>query len=99
MSRRNTDPTERQMRKLRKLTRRKLPRYFDIVDWLKMRRYAQTTGEAERLILAGRLRSGSHTVGIVEVDVKQPDGKTEKQKVVQRVQPVVFRDELIVIGT
>lgn len=92
-------PTLRkQLKRLRKAQRRSLPRYFDIIDWLKMRRHAQTTGEAKRLILDGRLRSGSHTVGIVEIDVPQADGSVLKEPTVARVQPVVFRDELIVLA-
>lgn len=51
-------------RRVRKLLRKELPAYIDLIHWLKVRRYAGTTGEAERLILAGRVRSESHKLGI-----------------------------------
>lgn len=64
MSRRNTDPDTRKLRKLRKQLRNTPKRYFDLIDWLKLHRYAQTTGEARQIILDGRVRVESHTIGI-----------------------------------
>jgi hypothetical protein len=49
---------------VRKMLRRELPAYIDLVQWLKDRRYAQTTGQAEKMILDGRVRSESHKLGI-----------------------------------
>ena len=51
-------------RRVRKLLRSELPAYIDLIQWLKDRGYAQTTGQAEKLILAGRVRSESHKLGI-----------------------------------
>lgn len=50
--------------RVRKLLRNELPAYIDLIDWLKVRRYASTTGEAEKMILDGRVRSESHKLGI-----------------------------------
>jgi hypothetical protein len=50
--------------KLRKAMRRQLPAYIDLVQYLKDRRYARTTGEAEEIILAKRVKSESHVLGI-----------------------------------
>ena len=85
--------------KLRRVLRPALPVYFDLVDWLKMRRHAQTTGEANRLILEGRVRNGSHRIGVEKVPVTQPDGSIKTVEVVQRVQPGKYRDGLIVVGS
>ncbi len=55
---------EKKLRRLRKaVNRRPLPAYIDLVRWLKDRGHAQTTGGANRLLVAGRVRSDSHTVG------------------------------------
>lgn len=51
-------------RGVRKLLRKELPAYIDLIHWLKVRGYAQTTGQAEKLILGGRVRSESHKLGI-----------------------------------
>jgi len=88
---------DKKVARLRKMTRTPLPRSFDLVDWLKDRRHAQTTGEANHLILSGRVRCGSHVVGIIEIPTQRPDGKLGTQKAVQRFQPVKYRDELIVL--
>lgn len=36
---------------------------IDLIDWLKTRHYADTTGGAVRILLAGRVRVDSHVVG------------------------------------
>lgn len=51
---------------MRKAMRRTLPAYIDLVQYLKLRGHAQTTGEAEQVILDGRVRSESHKLGIVK---------------------------------
>lgn len=66
----------KQANRLRKSMRRSPDAYIDLVDYLKARGHAQTTGEAEALILAGRVRSESHTLGI---------GKGMKLKAASRV--------------
>ena len=43
--------------------RRTPPAYIDLIHWLKFNGYAQTTGEAKRLIMEDRVMSESHVVG------------------------------------
>jgi hypothetical protein len=51
--------------KMRKVIERQTPETsIDLIQWLKDRRYARTTGEAKRLILAKRVVSESHPLGI-----------------------------------
>lgn len=57
----------KKIRKLRHLLRYPLPAYIDLVQYLKLRRYARTTGEAKKIILAGRVKSESHVLGIVNL--------------------------------
>lgn len=90
---------QKKLNKLRRALRLALPVHFDLVDWLKMRRHAQTTGEANRLILDGRVRNGSHRIGVEKMPVMRPDGEMDTVEVVKRVQPGKYRDGLIVVGT
>lgn len=90
---------QKKLARLRKAVRPALPVYFDLVDYLKLHRFAQTTGEANRLILDERVRSGSHVIGLVDAPVQTPDGKMTTEKVVQRVQPARLKAELIVLST
>lgn len=84
----------KKLNRLRKSLRVSLPAYIDLIDWLKTRRYVQTTGEAERLILAGRVKSESHTLGIAKVKRLTPDYKIEEVEVVNRFIPAEFRATL-----
>lgn len=88
---------QKKLRRLKKALRAPLPVHFDLVAWLKDRRYAQTTGEANRLILAGRVRSGSHTIGTTEVPKVDVTGEVTTETVVQRIQPARYKAELIVL--
>lgn len=75
------------------VTRKPLPAFIDLVPWLKERGYAQTNGAARDIILAGRVKSESHTVGIAEELRPQPDGSVKNEKVVARV-PIAMRSTL-----
>lgn len=88
---------DKQLNRLRKSTRHKLPAHFDLVQWLKDRNHAQTTGEAERLILAGRVRSGSHKIGVFEVDQQQLDGSVKKVPTILTILPTDLKKDLIVL--
>jgi hypothetical protein len=47
---------------------------IDLIDWLKTRGHAQTTGAAVRLLLDGKVRVESHIVGRQQVpSAFQPD--------------------------
>lgn len=97
MSHRST--TDKKIRRLRKMIRQPLPVHFDLVQWLKDRGHAQTTREAAKLILDGRVRSGSHVVGTTTVEVVGADGKPEQHTVVDRYQPARYKAELIVLSS
>lgn len=57
------------MRRLRKtLSRRPLPSWIDLVWWLKSNRHADTTGQAIKLMLDGKVRLESHIVGRERVE-------------------------------
>jgi hypothetical protein len=62
LSHRPTDA--KKVARLRKLLRRELPRYIDLVQWLKDRGYASTTGQAKAMMLDRRVKADSHVVGI-----------------------------------
>jgi hypothetical protein len=44
-----------------------LPAYIDLVAWLRLRRYADTAGEARELIRKGAVRHESHALGKDEI--------------------------------
>ena len=55
---------QKKLRRLRKAVERTpLPAYIDLIDWLKTRRYADTTGQAIRLLVDGKVKSESHVIG------------------------------------
>lgn len=92
MSRRSTQ--DKKVRRLRKALRRTPTPYIDLIDWLKTRGYAQTTGEAKRLILARKVMSESHPLGVRKVPQLRPDGKIEDVEVVDPYVPASVRDTL-----
>lgn len=50
---------------------------IDLIDWLKTRNYAQTTGEAVCLLLDGKVRVESHVVGRTRIpNAFRPDEET-----------------------
>lgn len=55
---------KRAARMRKALTRRPLDSRLDLRQWLISRGYAQTIGQADALILAGRVKSESHVLGI-----------------------------------
>lgn len=72
MSARNTLEAKR-ARRARKNFRKVLPAFLDLTDWLKDHGHAQTSGEASRLMVAGKVKADSHTIG--RVVVAGPRGK------------------------
>ncbi len=60
---------KKKIARLRKAMRQTPPAYIDLVRWLKDRGYAQTSGEAGRLMTDGKVRVGSHAVGRVKAVV------------------------------
>lgn len=85
---------KKKLRRLRKALRRTPEGYIDLVRWLKDRGHAQTTGQANKIILAGRVRSESHKLGIMPVPYMGADGEVIVQNVVAPHVPAVFRKTL-----
>jgi hypothetical protein len=67
------------------------PTYMDLVQWLKDHKYAQTSKQAEAIILAGRVKYESHTVGTLKLFDPL---KNENRLVVQRYIPANQRTAL-----
>lgn len=66
------------------------PAFIDLVDWLQMHRHADTAGQARAIILAGRVKSESHTLGISRVP-KLVANKVEMVDVVDPLVPASLR--------
>lgn len=67
---------------------------IDLVQWLKDRGHAQTTGQAERLILDGRVRSESHPLGRMHTPtLSDPD-----KHIVMRLVSASVRDTIEVVS-
>jgi hypothetical protein len=96
---------QKKLAKLRKSLRDRPDTHIDIVSWLRDRRYAQTAGEAKKLILDGRLFADGRAVGIGEREVPKKIGagklaktlqETEIVPYVERLQPAYLRHKLTV---
>ena len=59
---------DKQLRRLRRALRKAgaPPASLDLIDWLKTRGHAQTTGEAVRMLIDGKVSVDSHVVGRLE---------------------------------
>lgn len=103
--------TDKKLNRLRKaVNRRPLPAYVDLVAWLKDRRYARSTGEAESLILAGRVKSDSHVIGITKARMptkastlnlllgRHEDVEYEEREVVERMIPKARMENVQVLS-
>lgn len=88
---------QKRVRRMRKALRQTPPTFIDLIQWLKLHGHAQTTGEAKRLILAKRVKSESHVLGIE----KQPQivgNKVEEIDVVNPYVPAHVRPTLRVVS-
>lgn len=88
----------KKLNRLRKSMHVSPPAFMDLVAWLKDHRHAQTTGAAHRLILAGKVRHGSHKVGIRYEEALDANGEIDRIPVVYPYLPSEWRSELIVLG-
>jgi hypothetical protein len=84
------------------LTRRPLAAYLDLFKWLRehgpegsYKSYADTNGQARSIVLAGRVKSESHTVGLErDVPVQYPSGEVRTEDVVHRCVPIALKENL-----
>lgn len=97
--------------RVRKMLRATPATQIDLVQWLRDRRYARTTGEAERIILAGRVKSESHALGIkkgkrltesgrlkLALGREVTDEDIEERDVVDRLVPARLRSTITVVA-
>lgn len=82
-------------RKLRRSLRKTPPAFFDLVQWLRDRGYGTTNKECRALILAGRVKADSHTLGLGKA-VHWTGEKFEEVPAVYPHVPVALRDRIIV---
>jgi hypothetical protein len=97
MSHRNI--TDKKIAKLRRALRKSgstVPVWIDLIHYLKLHRHAQTTGEAKKIILAGRVKADSHTLGIKRVPMLVK-GKAEDVDVVDPYVPARLRASITVL--
>lgn len=94
MSKRSS--ASKKLARLRKeFNRTPLPAFIDLINWVKDHSDATTNQQAIKLILAGKVKSESHTIGIAEETRLDVTGtKTEKVKVVTPRVPATLRDTL-----
>jgi hypothetical protein len=86
---------EKKRRRIAKSLRRvDLPRRFDLVEWLVSRGHAGTKRAARELILSGRVKANSHTLGIITV----PDGKGGEEDVVSPLIDAALRSDVMVLS-
>jgi hypothetical protein len=83
--------------KLRKLMRERLPAYLDLVQYLKDHRLARTSGDAEKLILAGRVKADGAPIGIGTIPIIDEQGKPATKDVVQRRIAATLRGSIEVV--
>lgn len=84
MSQKNR-PLEKKARAMERAIRKgRVPTLINLVQWLKDHKHAQTTGEAVRLIKAGRVMSESHKLNgdkiIERQELNKETGKEETKK-------------------
>lgn len=87
---------DKKLRRLKKALRLSPPSFINLIEWLRDRGYAQTTGAARSMLLAGKVKVESHTVGRVEVDNPLKPGN--KEWIIQPLTPAKNRKDIRVDG-
>lgn len=96
MSHRNTLLNKRVRRMRRALRKGRLPARIDLIHWLKLHGYADTTGQARKLILDERVKSESHPLGIQIIELPDADGEMEKHRIFNPLVPADLRETIYV---
>lgn len=90
MSRRNK-PYEKKLRRLERALTKSPEPLIDLVDYLQTRRFAQTAGQARKMILAAKVTDGTSVLGIGKEQRWVPDLvggiKSEEFDVVHQLVP------------
>lgn len=86
--------------RIRKALRNTPPAYFDIVKWLVEHGFAKTNREARALLLARRVKSDSHPLGVEKVPtlVNTKDGEVVQEVDVVRPHVPVERQPHITVS-
>lgn len=77
-------------RMVKALRKGRIPAYIDLVKWLKDHDYADTTGQAKRIIEGGHVKADSHVLGTRWA--LTPEGT--KREVFEQFVPANLRERL-----
>ncbi len=91
MSKRPIEQKQR-TRVSRAIRRTGLPARIDLIEWLLGHSYASTKKEAKEIILAGRVRAGSHTLGI---GIDQVPGPTAVLDIASGRKPTMVEKQVV----
>ena len=94
MARRPIEQKKRR-RVAKAIRRRPLPAYIDLIHYLKLHGYAQTTGAAVKIILDKRVVVDSHPVGFKSMPVFE-DGKIMEKDVIDPFIKAELRGSIVV---
>lgn len=87
---------QKQRRRIAKQFRRTTPPlWFDLAQWLQDHKHASTRKEAKTIILAEKVKSDSHVVGVEQISGPHIKGKA--MKIVNTTVPLELKDRLMVI--
>lgn len=89
---------QKKRRRIAKALRRgRVPAFFDLTKWLIAKGYARSRKEARELILARKVKSDSHVVGVEKVRFKDEFGAIKEEDMVFEHLPVALRKGLTVV--
>jgi hypothetical protein len=87
---------DKKVNRLRKALRNTPPAFIDLEDWLIDRKYVQTKGAARKLLLDGKVKVESHTVGRIALDVNIGGDDEGKKYVLYPFIPAQYRNDITV---
>jgi hypothetical protein len=96
MSQRNTLLNKRVRRMRRALRKGRVRAFIDLVSWLQLHGYADTAGQARKLIMDERVKSESHPLGFQIIELPDADGEMHKHRIFNPRVPADLRDSIYV---
>jgi predicted rRNA methylase YqxC with S4 and FtsJ domains len=81
---------------MRKAMRRTPPAYFDLIQWLRDRNYANTRKQAKDMILAGKVKADSHTLGVGQEPFIDANGQIAYRPAVMQHVPAELKPRVVV---
>lgn len=97
MSHRRTE--DKKLARLRRQLRQnsnRAPVHLDLVEYLQAHRHADSAGKARKIILAGRVKANSHTLGIAQVP-KMVGNTVVMEDTVAPLVPADLRGSIVVL--